>query len=1196
MCFKPDRVMIERSDHGIESRMDITVSPESDLEVRKITLTNHGDKPRHLSITAYMEPVLAPHADEQAHPAFMNLFIHTEWRPEQGMVFVHRRSREPGRKPVSLACWMVCEREEGRLEITTDRMEFVGRNRTLAKPAGMEPGKPLSGATGYVLDPCVAMRRDVTVHPGEPARLFFVMAAGKEKEAVLALAERHRTPASLAKVFELAWTHSQVEARYLGIEPSQSSQYQRLFSRLIYPGLCRSWGDVRENKRAQRDLWKFGISGDLPILLVTVTRVEEMDFVRNIFRAHEFLRMKGEAMDLVVLNTYGNSYEQPVREHIMDAVVGSHLRELANRSGGIFVIEKMNLDEDDVHLLRAAASLCLDAGAGTLQAQLRIERLASSSQASCPMPKRKVREFKGQPVPVPDLVYYNGFGGFTRDGREYVLELGNGRVTPMPWCNVLANPAFGTLVTESGGGHTWCENSRENQLTPWRNDPVGDPPGEILYIRDESGAEPFCVTPGPIPDENPSIVRHGQGYTVFQKNRDGLEMQETVYVPLKGPVKIVALQIRNQQNQPRELQAVYFAEWVLGSARQKSAPHIVSAWDEDGKMIYARNTFDHDRDGRVAFLAATHGYAYSADRATFLGRNGAKDNPAFIVDNGFRMHCDMHMDPSAVVSQPILLPPQDTIQAIFVLGQARDIVEARALASQWRNPAQAALGLNEVKDYWDSLLSTVQVRTPDYAMDIMLNRWLLYQTLASRYWGRGGFYQAGGAYGFRDQLQDILSLLLAAPGIAKRHILRCCRHQYPEGDVQHWWHEPYRGIRTRITDDRLFLPYAVAEYVRVTGDGSLLTETAPYLDDAPLKPEEKVRYHPVTAGENTDDVYGHCIRALDISMDTGSHGLPLMGAGDWNDGMDRVGIEGRGESVWLGWFLIDCLRTFIPFCEERGDRERADGYREKIAALYEALQSEAWDGSWYLRAYDDEGGRVGSDQEEQCRIDVLPQAWAVLSGNEDTERNERAMEAVQNQLVCREAGLIKLLWPPFEHPKRDPGYIAGYPPGVRENGGQYTHGVLWVVAAAAEMGQRENAWELYSMLNPINHSRTPIEAGQYKVEPYVTSADVYTNPNHLGRGGWTWYTGSAAWMYRVGLEWILGFRREGDRLRIRPCVPGEWPGYRIHYRYGKALYRIDVVNGEGSRSFSVELDGVRREQDFIHLTDDGRDHTVVFRM
>lgn len=1195
VCFKPDRAMIERNDYGIESRMEITVSPENDLEVRKLTLTNHGEKTRHISVTSYMEPVLAPQADDRAHPVFMNLFIHTEWHPEQGLVFVQRRSREPGQRPICMACWMVAEREEGRMEITTDRMEFLGRNRTLQNPAGMEAGKPLSGSTGWVLDPCVAMRRDVTMQPGEPVRLYFVIAAGKERESVLALAERHRSAAVLGKVFELSWTHSQVEARYLGIEPAQSSQYQRLFSRLVYPGLCRSWNDVRQNKRAQRDLWKFGISGDLPILLISISKVEEIEFIRNIFRAHEFLRMKGEPLDLVVLNSYGNSYEQPVREHIMDAVVGSHLRELANRPGGIFVIEKKNLDEEDVHLLRAAAALCLDAGAGSLQAQLRIEGVAQIGP-SCPVPKRKNREVRTPPVPVPELVYYNGVGGFTRDGREYVMELGNGRFTPMPWSNVMANEEFGTLVTESGGGHTWCENSRENQLTPWNNDPVADPPGEVLYIREEASQNPFCVTPGPVPDENPSIVRHGQGYTVFQKNRDGLELTETIYVPIDAPVKVVMLQIHNLQDQPRELEAVYLAEWVLGSDRRKSAPHLINGWDDDGKMLYAVNIFDHETEGKIAFLAATHGYAYSADRATFLGRNRGRENPAFVVDNGFRLHCDMHMDPSAVVLQPMLLPPQDTMRAVFVLGQARDIAKARELASLWRDPIQALLGFNRIQKYWDDLLSTLQVRTPDYAMDIMVNRWLLYQTLSCRYWGRVGFYQAGGAYGFRDQLQDILALPFSAPQITREHIRRCCRHQYPEGDVQHWWHEPYRGIRTRMTDDRLFLPYAAAEYVRMTGDISLLAEMEPFLSDPPLAPDEKVRYRPVSIGDLMEDVYGHCVRALDASLATGSHGLPLMGAGDWNDGMDRIGDQGRGESVWLGWFLIHCLRAFIPYCRQRGDVERAARYEEKAQDIYAAIQESGWDGAWYLRAYDDEGEPVGSSRSEHCRIDAIAQAWAVMAHAEDVKRSLMAMDSVKHHLVCRDVGLIRLLWPPFDNPKHDPGYIAGYPPGIRENGGQYTHGVLWVVAAMAELNQRDQAWELFSMLNPINHSRTPLETSRYGVEPYVTSADVYTDPSHLGRGGWTWYTGSAAWMYRVGLEWILGFQRDGERLRIRPCIPADWPGYEISYRYGKTLYHIQVVNGDGHNPYPVMMDGVNREQDFIALADDGREHMVVFRL
>jgi cyclic beta-1,2-glucan synthetase len=779
-----------------------------------------------------------------------------------------------------------------------------------------------------------------------------------------------------------------------------------------------------------------------------------------------------------------------------------------------------------------------------------------------------------------------------------VTILGEGQWTPAPWINVIANPSFGFQVSESGGGYTWSVNSRENQLTPWSNDPVSDPPGETIYVRDEETGELWGPTVLPIREEAwPYVARHGQGYSRFEHSSHGISLGLLQFVPLDDPVKISRLTIENHSGRPRRLSVTAYAEWVLGVSRSASAPFIITELDTETGALLARNPWNAEFGSRVAFAdLGGRQKAWTADRTEFLGRNGTLDHPAALErGNHLSGRVGTGLDPCAVLQTTIELLAGERTEVIVLLGQSASREEARQLITRYRK-ADLDAELRRVENRWDDILGALQVRTPDPSMDMLLNRWLLYQALSCRVWGRTALYQASGAYGFRDQLQDVMALTVAKREIAREHLLQAASRQFVEGDVQHWWHPPSgRGVRTKISDDLLWLPYAVIHYLEVTGDLALLDELIPFLEGPALAQGESESYFEPAVSKQQGTLFEHCARALDRSLAVGSHELPLMGSGDWNDGMNRVGHEGKGESVWLGWFLHTVLWEFARIADERGEPLRAEAWRAHVKVLKEALEREAWDGDWYRRAYFDDGTPLGSATNTECRIDSIAQSWGVISGAADPARQRRAMAAVEEYLVRRGDGLVLLFTPPFDRTPLDPGYIKGYLPGIRENGGQYTHAAIWSVLAFAALGEGDKAGELFSILNPINHASTRAGIYRYKVEPYVAAADIYSEPPHVGRGGWTWYTGSAGWMYRAGVEWILGFRLRGTTLHLDPCIPRAWRYFEISFRYHSSRYELVVENPHGTTRgvSSAELDGTPLEEKVkIPLADDGATHRV----
>ena len=1204
VTFSEDRAEIARHDRGIATTLQVIVSPEDDGEIRRVSLTNLGGRAREIELTSYAEVVLAPPAADLAHPAFSNLSVETECVPELDSLLVTRRPRGDGEAAVWLAHVVAVEGETiGRLQWETDRARFLGRGRAIRAPAAMAAGRALSDTTGAVLDPIVSLRRRVRVPAGETVRVAFSTLVATSRAEALDLAEKYRDPATFDRAATLAWTQAQVQQHHLGMTPDEAHLFQGLASRVLYSDrTLRPPADVLARQMGGPDaLWAHGISGDLPIVLVQIDEPEDVGLVRQLLRAHEYWRMKQLAVDLVILNERAVSYVQDLQvslETLLRTSQSAGPHEASGARGHVYIVRADRVTAAQRDVLQSVARVVLASRRGTLAEQMARAHRPDVAPVSRPRRPALAPAGTGVAVPPPELELFNGLGGFGDEGREYVTVLHPGRCTPAPWINVVANADFGFLVSESGSGYTWSGNSRENQLTPWSNDPVGDPAGETIYVRDEETGELWGPTALPIREETaPYVVRHGQGYTRFEHDSHGVALELLQLVPLDDPVKISRLTLTNASGRPRRLSVTAYVEWVLGVSRGVAAPLIVTEIDPETGALLARNAWRQEFGTRVAFadLGGLH-IAWTADRTEFLGRNGGPDQPAALVHRQrLSGRVGAGLDPCAALQATLELPTGGRAEIVFLLGEAASAERARELIVRYRGRDVGEIQ-RTVREHWDAVLGTIQVRTPDRSMDIMLNRWLLYQTLACRVWARTAFYQAGGAYGFRDQLQDVLALGVTTPGLVREHLLRAAARQFGEGDVQHWWHPPGgRGVRTRISDDRLWLPYGVARYVEVSGDGAVLDEIVPFLDGPTLAPGQLESYfEPRISGER-GSLFEHCARALDLSLTTGAHGLPLMGTGDWNDGMNAVGAEGRGESVWLGWFLHAVLSDWVALAEGRGEAKRAEPWREYVRALAASLEREAWDGHWYRRAYFDDGTPLGSVTNDACRIDSIAQSWSVISGAADPARQAASMAAVDTYLVRHGDGLVLLFTPPFGTTSLAPGYIKGYVPGVRENGGQYTHAAVWAAIAFAQLGNGDAATELFAMLNPINHARTDADVQRYRVEPYVVAGDVYAEPPHVGRGGWTWYTGSAGWMYRAGLESILGFRLRGTRLLIDPCIPRTWPSFELVFRYRSARYEIFVENPrEVSRGVvAVEVDGVGLRGDRgIEVRDDGQSHRV----
>ena len=1201
--FSPGRARFSRRHHSVHSVLDVAVASASDTELRRLTLSNHGDRTRSLSVTTYAELVLGAIGADNAHPAFSKMFVQTEWDAAHATLLATRRQRDASEPAIWAAQAL---RVQGAAAGTanayeTDRARFLGRGHGLRDALAMQPGHTLSCSSGCVLDPIFSLRQAITLAPGATITLLLWTQLADSRDGALALAAQWNDAAVVNRLFADAASGAEDARRRSDIDALQAASMAHWMGALIRSDASqRATPDVlAEGRGGPPTLWAAGISGDRPIMLVRLDDRSRIDRVQEVARAQMHWRRQRFAVDVVLLNCADGDAGDTL--HAALAPLASAQQAQLKADGHLpkaelFALREHAISADVRDGLFTAARVLLDLASTAHAVSAPIAPLtpAAPPPAHAPAPVAAI-------AAPATLEFANGYGGFVDAGRAYEIHLDDDRRPPAPWVNVIANPGFGFMVSAEGGGYAWSLNSQQNPLTPWPNDPVSDSPHEVLYLRDEDTGALWSATPLPLRVAGTKYVTvHGKGWSCFSHTAHGIELELLQCVPTRDSIKLSRLRLRNRSSRPRRLSITGYVEWALGANGTTPAPFVITARDAKTGALFARNRWRADFGERVAFIdLAGVQHSMSGDRSAFLGALGNVAQPAALRDGApLNGRVGAGLDPCGALQTRIALPPNTQVDIVFMLGDAADEAAAQALVDKYRATDIDAV-LAEIGEQWNGMLDTVQVHTPDRAMDILLNDWLLYQVTSCRLWARTAYYQASGAYGFRDQLQDVMALCVSRPDLAREHLLRAAGRQFAQGDVQHWWLPPQgQGIRTKISDDRNWLVYVAMHYVRVTGDAAVLDEQLPFLDGQPIPDGATDAFFQPSISDRQASVYEHCALALDASLGRGAHGLPLIGTGDWNDGMNAVGAGGRGESSWLGWFLLSTIAALAPLAEQRGESERAQRWRKFADELRAALE-QAWDGEWYRRGYYDDGTPLGSRDSKECRIDTIAQSWSVMSGVAEPAHAAQAMASVERLLIDRENAIARLFTPPFDHPVENPGYIKGYPPGVRENGGQYTHGATWSIFAWAGLGDGDRAGALFDLLNPIHHSADAAAVERYKVEPYVACADVYSVAPHVGRGGWTWYTGSAAWLYRAGLEAVLGFQLQGDSLRLDPCIPKAWPGFRLTYRHrgkqGISCYEVSVENPRGvCRGVArIDMDGQTLEASAaVKLPDDGQTHRL----
>ncbi len=1198
--FKSDKVEFKRRDHDIETTTEIAVSPQDNTEVRLVTIANLSRRQRQIELTSYSELALSQHKTDRSHPAFNKMFIQTEKVPELNGIIAFRRLRKDTEQPIWVAHVIASDQPAKEpLQFETDRKLFVGRGNTLVSPAAMR--QPLTQSEGFVLDPIFSLRKAIVLEPGQRVQVAFITTTAKDKDALIGLMKKYNEMSAVNLCFEMAWTHAQLDLRHLRIHQEEAQLYQKLASHILYPHsqLRISHLKLVKNCLTQSSLWAHSISGDLPIVVISIADIHEADLVKQILTAHAFWRMRGLQVDLIILNEEADSYEHPLYEQLNRIVHSQNYGIEMGKPGGVFLLNVDHLSKEEVLLILSVARVHLVAARGFLRQHL-ASPIEPTHYPSRLVVNKKISEVPSQPLSFLELPYFNGIGGFTGDGKEYVIYLGHGTHTPAPWINVIANPQFGTIVTESGLGVTWYGNSQTNRLTPWSNDALLNPICDTLYIRDDQTGAFWTPAPSPVRELDAYRIRHGQGYTCFEHNSHGIEQNLTVFVPCDEsdglPLRIQKLSVLNRSSNKRTLSLFSYSELVLGTDKEETQMHVCTSWDLESQGLFAFNNYNCDYANHVAFVCSNERVSsFSGNRTEFIGRNHNLANPAALRRKSLSGQTGAGFDPCAALHVNIELQPGEQKEVVFALGFAPTVETARQLILLCKDHKWIDNVFIATQSYWDKILGTLRFECPDLFINFALNRWLLYQNLSCRLWGRSGFYQSSGAYGFRDQLQDVMALLYTNPEMARKQILKTAAQQFVEGDVQHWWLPPSNsGVRTRISDDLLWLPFVTAQYVRVTNDASILNEIVPFIEGDLLKENQHESFFTPIISKESATLLEHCRRAVNKGTTVGPHGLPLIGGGDWNDGMNNVGILGKGESIWLGWFLIHVLHDFAYLLTASGQTGAETELHDRAQKLAALIEKNGWDGEWYLRAYMDDGTPLGSKNNSEDMIDSLSQSWAIISGAADPQRAKTALDSAERYLVRKDDRMVLLLTPPFDKTPLDPGYIKGYPPGVRENGGQYTHGSLWVAQAFAKLRDGETAAQLLHMMHPVTHTSNMEAVNRYKIEPYVTAGDVYALAGKVGHGGWSWYTGSAGWMYRIWLEDIFGFSLRGDFLTFEPTFPKTWETAKILYKYHSATYAIAYENPQhlSGSAVKIELDGVQLSENHFQLADDGMEHHV----
>jgi cyclic beta-1,2-glucan glucanotransferase len=1196
--FSQGRAEFRRRDYSLETHTEIVVSPEDDVELRRVHIINRSRRRRTIEVTSYTEVALANQAADEMHPAFSNLFVQTEIITPRNAIICTRRPRSVEEQ----VPWMFHLMKAHNAEILdisyeTDRVQFIGRGNTINNPDVMNESRTLSGSEGSVLDPVISIRYRIIIEPNESAIIEMVYGIAETRDICNGLIEKYQDQHLINRAFELAWTHSQVILRQINAIEADAQLYGRLASSIIFANssLRTDPSIIIKNRRGQSGLWSYSVSGDLPILILQIEDSDNIELVKQLMQAHAYWRLKGLIVDLMIWNEDHGGYRQILQNQILGLITPGTAGEIRDQPGGIFIRSADQISNEDRILFQTVARVVISDKLGSLEEQInRKNKLKPISPFFSPT--KFYASLFTSVSPPNDLQFFNGTGGFSNDGKEYVIITTPSKTTPVPWINVLANPNFGTIVSESGQSYTWIENAHELRLTPWNNDPVSDLAGEAFYLRDEESGKFWSPMPLPCRGKSPYITRHGFGYSVFEHSEDGINSEAWVYTDIEAPVKFIVLKLHNLSNRPRRISVTGYVEWVLADLRPKSIMHIVTEFDIGTGAIFAKNAYNPEFENRIAFFDVDdNNKTFTTDRTEFIGRNGTLKNPDAMNRARLSGKTGAALDPCAVIQFVIDLSDGEEREIVFRLGVGKDANDAVTMINQFKGSAAAGIALEQVKTYWQKTLSAIQIETPDSAINMLTNGWLTYQTLSCRLWGRSGFYQSGGAFGFRDQLQDVLSLIHCEPTLARRQLILCASRQFKEGDVQHWWHPPSgRGVRTTCSDDFLWLPFVTSKYISAIADLGVLDESVYFIEGRLLNAGEESYYDLPIRSDKSASLYDHCVKAIEHALVFGEHGLPLIGSGDWNDGMDKVGIHHKGESVWLAFFLYDILMQFSEIARVKNDTAFLEKCRQNAEQLCKNIEKHAWDGEWYRRAWFDDGTPLGSATNTECKIDSIAQSWSVLSKGGNSKRSLMAMESANKYLVRKQDTLIQLFDPPFDKSDLNPGYIKGYVPGVRENGGQYTHAAIWMAMAFAALGDKVRTWELLKIINPVNHGSSSNGIATYKVEPYVMAADVYAEKKHKGRGGWTWYTGSAGWMYQLIIGSFLGINRKADKLEFTPCIPAEWKSFKVNYRYMETNYHLSFFQpAEKNDKIKIGVDGNEQKGNSICLVNDKVTHEVT---
>ncbi len=1190
ICFTPAQTKITRQDGNIETITKISISPDDPVELRTIELTNRGLESETIEITSYLEPVLSQELQDYAHPAFNKLFLNYEYLEDSHSILVYRRKRVADEKTIFLGVNFYTENKTiGELEYEIDKEKFYGRNN-LELPIAVKNSSPLSNQINLTTEPIISLKRTIVINPEEKVTLNLIIAVGESKNQVIEELEKFKNQETINYYTELAKAKVEAANQYLRIQTKQLDLYQKMLGYLLQPNPLKVLNCKAPQYIPISRLWQYGISGDLPIMLIRIKNIEEIELVDEALKAYEYFRVKNIKMDLVLVSEEKYSYKSNCKEAIFASILNQNLGYLQNISGGIFVLE--NLSEEDITLLEYRANLSFKGGMGSIYRILKDQEEEYLDKIK-EMPKEEPPKFIEEIYPIrenldsEELKYNNEYGGFSQDGTEYHIRVNKDKKLPTVWSHLLVNKNFGTLVTESMGGYTWYKNSRLNRLTAWNNQPVEDIPSEVIYMQDTETKKTWSLGLNPCPDENDYDIIYGFGYAKYNHNSKGISQKVDIFIPTEDNIKVQVVQLENNELHRKKYKLVYYIKPVLEEDEFKSNGYLDLNFYENANLICMKNITS---DSQTLFVSSSEKItSYTGNKASFFGK-GNLAHPEGIEQIELNKENSLWHEGIIAIQCEVQLDALESKKIIFTLGVGKDVLECQDLSYQYSNISKVQEEYEKTKKYWKQLVQTIQVSTPLESTNLLLNGWLLYQTLSSRVWGRTGYYQSGGAFGFRDQLQDSLSLKYIDSNLLKQQILKHASHQFVEGDVEHWWHdETGRGIRTKFSDDRLWLVYLTEDYISFTGDNSILDIEIPYLAGNILSEGVDERYDLYGQSDIVENLYEHCKKAINISLNFGENGLPKIGSGDWNDSFSTIGNKGKGESVWLGFFLYDILKKFVPICRLREEENVAKEYEQIMDKLKKALNSNGWDGRWFRRAFMDDGHILGSIQNEECRIDGIAQSWSVISSAGDNDKKYISMQSLENHLVDKENGLIKLLDPPFDKSNLEPGYIKAYVPGTRENGGQYTHAAIWAIIAEAMLGFGDKAGELYRMINPIEHSRTKEAAKKYKVEPYVICADIAGQKNLAGRGGWTWYTGSSSWMYEAGIKYILGLRIENQKLYLKPCIPNDWKEYNICYQYGNSRYyiRVNNPNGKMTGMTSFKVNGEEIPEKQITLNKDG---------